>query len=454
MPEMDGHRFMDLPVQQHLAPSVYHLVKERQLNSRSYASQFYLYSKRASTQLYHHFRGAVELGGLGSALGLEYSDSPYGAVFNLEFSPIEDLVIAVCANRAILVYDPRTSSRVSVVPHGHEDCVNCVTFLDNFTFATCSDDHTIRVWDMRSLRGSRAVLSGHTNWVKNIEYDKKSETLFSVAFHDGVRAWDINKLDSYSEEETDNQVLKFHDPVRMRISPDGSKMFVSTRKNLCLVIDRFDGKHVHEITASVESLMQAPTSKKTTQQLKQRKTNRPSLHVMSGLSGTESYRAVMSAAFHSSGFLGLRHIDVTKGKVRQELTTLYDVRNTDDNYAPYLTVEKCQENYRKYVDEDSPSDALNFIKEISFSRDGRVLASPYENGVRLLAMDSLCTSADEYFDDQFHSMEKSLCSFEFEELGVCYGHTAPVLACRFAHNDCLLATGCLAGKVKFHYPQL
>ncbi len=433
----------------HLTPSVYDLVKERRVHSPRYACQFELFSRGVFSRLYHRFEDSSP------PSPAEDQESPYGSVFNLDFSPVEDLVVAVCANRAILAYDPRTHARVSVVPHAHEDGVNCVTFLDSFTLATCSDDHTIRLWDLRNLHGSTAVLSGHSNWVKNIEYDRRSRMLFSVAFHEGVRAWDLNKLDSYTEE-TDNLVLKFKDPVRMKISPGGSKMFVSTRETMCVVIEQFEARSLHKIAASVESLMLEHWSPHNSviQRLKRRKTNQPVVHFMSGLKSTSSFRAVMSAAFQSDGFIGLRHIDVKKDLVCQELTTLYDVRTTDDEYHPYHRVDKCRDKYRKYVDEESPSEAINFIKEISFSRDGRVLASPYEDGVRLLAVDHLCTPAEVYFDDRYHSWDKSLCSYEFEELGVCYGHSAPVLTCKFAHNDLMLATGCLAGKVKFHNPRL
>lgn len=440
--------------------SIYELVKQRPADPRRYACQFQLFSQRVLTQLYHHFRGPgiEELRDTALAgRGRGDAESPYGAVFNLDFSPADDLLVAVHANRAILTYDPRTCSRVGVVPHAHEDCVNCITFLDHLTFATCSDDHTIRLWDLRSLRGSTAVLSGHTDWVKNIEYDKRSGLLFSVAFHDGVRVWDLDKVDSYSEaDEVDNLVLKFKDPVRMRISPEGSRMFISTRKNVCLVIEQFDARRIQEITAGVEKLMRlgAQVPKETIRELSQRKNNRPVFHCMSGLE-PRSFRAVMSAAFQSDGLLGLRHIDVSNGAVNQELTTLYDVRTTDDSYTPYLTVGKCQKNYLKYVDEDSPIETLNFIKEISFSRDGRVLASPCELCVRLLAVDPSFTPADVYFDDRYHSRDKALCSLEFEEIRVsCHGHTDPVLTCKFANNDCLLATGCLRGNVNFHWPRL
>ena len=426
--------------------SAYRLVSDRQVNLWNYASQLEVFSQRVSTKLYGYFKVGYK--------GEEAVDYPYGSVFNLEFSPLEDIAVTVCASRAILAYDPRTSTKIHTVPHAHDDCVNCVTFLDNFTFATCSDDHTIRLWDLRNLRRCTAVLRGHRNWVKNIEYDQRSGILFSIAFFDGVRSWDLNKLDSYTnEEDSDNLVLALPDPVRMRISPDGSKMFVTMRKNVSLVVHDFDGRHLKEIKNTIGNLMRIPHDRKLLQQLKQRKTNKPSIHVMSGLRGTKSFRAVMSTVFHPSGdFMALRHIDVKDETLHQELTSLYDLREAE--YSPVCRIERCQHNYLKFIDESSPMEALDYIKEISFSRDGRVLASPFEDGVRILAVDSLHTPIDVFFEERYHSVEKSLGCLELEQVGTCFGHQAPVLTCKFANNDFLLGTGCLQGRVLFHKPQL
>ena len=438
----------------HPSSSAFQLVKNRQINFWNYASEPQEFSQIVHTKLYGNFQDSGTLGKLRHS-----GDHPYGSVFNLEFSPAEDIAVTVCSNRAIVAYDPRCPSKVRTVPYAHEDCVNCVTFLDSFTFATCSDDKTIKLWDLRNLSRSTAVLKGHSSWVKNIEFDRVSGILFSIAFFDGVRSWDLNQLDRYANGEAENMVLSLPDPVRMRISPDCSKMFVSLRKNVCLVIDRLDSCNLHTINSSVQNLLAVPRSREHSlyQELKQCRTNRPSVHIMSGLRSraTPSFRAVMSVAFHPSGdFIGLRYVDIKSDQLQHELMSLYDVRSGEREYTPCCEIERSQENYLKYVDESTPSEALDYIKEICFSRDGRILASPYEGGVRLLAVDSLCTPMDLFYDHRFHSREKSLGIIEFEEIKMCTGHQSPVLTCKFANNDLLLGTGCLQGNVMFHKPQI
>ena len=379
--------------------------------------------------------------------------SVYGSVFNIQFSPVEDYAVAVCSNRSVVIYDPRTESKVHATPNAHDDCVNCVTFLDNCTFVTCSDDHTIRLWDIRSPRACLEVLRGHTGWVKNIEYDRKSGLLFSIAFLDGLRIWDINKPEQYKgQEETNNEVFRLPDPVRARLSPDGSKMFIALRKNKCVVIDNFDGKSIRDLATDMEDLLKNPEVSLIQKRLQQRDSNRPSLHFMTSV---QFCRCVMSVCFHpSSEFVSLRHIDTKKGSLLYEFTTLYDLRSSSA-YQPLCKAPVTRDKYLLYADEFQfyAVESVNYIKEINFSRDGRVLASPCERGVRLLAVDLDCTPADVYFDPRYRG--NALPAQQgFEVIHRLGGHKGDVLTTCFANNDFTLASGCFEGEVLFHKPQL
>ena len=66
---------------------------------------------------------------------------------------------------------------ISHVSNAHEDSVNCICFLDNRLFATCSDDTTVALWDARYLKKKLKSMRGHSNWVKNIEYSAKDNYL-------------------------------------------------------------------------------------------------------------------------------------------------------------------------------------------------------------------------------------------------------------------------------------
>ena len=381
------------------------------------------------------------------------TESDYGAIYNIEFSPVDDLALTVSSNRAILCYDPRLSSSkpIHALQNAHDDAVNCLTFINPLSFATCSDDKTIRIWDLRQLKYSIAVLQGHKNWVKNIEYDKNSGRLFSVALYDGVREWKMDKMCDYTSQQCDNLVFEMIDPVRMRLSPNGNKMFISERDNKCTVIDHFNGTCLKDIAPVVKDLRENVYQPSTYNLLERLGCNRPSVYTMSERKGESSYRAIMSACFFPCGeFIGLRHIDIRNNQFQCENLTLFDLRQ--DVYKPKYSSKDCQTKYLKYTDENSLRESLDIIKEISVSKDGRIIASPHEGGVRLQAIDEQATPPDVFFDDRYHSSFKEQRTLDFYTMQTMTGHNSEVQACKFANNDLLLATGCLNGHILFHRP--
>lgn len=73
-------------------------------------------------------------------------------------------------------------------------CFSPCRFLDNRLFATCSDDTTIALWDLRKLNSKVCSLHGHASWVKNIEYDTNTRLLVTSGFDGNVITWDTNRL--------------------------------------------------------------------------------------------------------------------------------------------------------------------------------------------------------------------------------------------------------------------
>lgn len=59
-------------------------------------------------------------------------------------------------------------------------------------FASCSDDHTVALWDVRNLKRRIRLLQGHSNWVKNIEYSAGDGILVTSGFDGKILGWDIN----------------------------------------------------------------------------------------------------------------------------------------------------------------------------------------------------------------------------------------------------------------------
>lgn len=386
------------------------------------------------------------------------SDYPYGSVFNVEFTPAGNAVVVAHANKAFTIHDTRLEKCINVVPNAHDDCVNIVSFLNDLNFVTGSDDGTIRLWDLRHLtRKPIGILRGHEGWVKNVELDKKSGLLFSIAFNDGVRKWKLDNLDAYKSAETaDNLLFELKGGVRMKLAPDNSKMVISLRRDHLFLVSNFDGATVGKIWNGFPK--QLPLSKedevKMATQMSETKTNIPSVHAISPFAGA-NYRTPLSFCFHPcSQFMAMRMIDVKKNRLVQEISVLYNLDNSTDTEKPFYTVNEVSSRFLKYIDECSPETALDFIKEITFSSDGRFLLSPYGNSVRLLAVDSHYTPMGEYYDERYQSREKRLKSLDMESVCVCTGHTGPVLTSRLNSWDMCLVSGCIKGKITFYWPRL
>lgn len=164
--------------------------------------------------------------------------SIHGGVFSLEFSPEGSLLVAACEKRSVLVFDPLTHKRIHTIENAHADCVNCVKFLDSRSFATCSDDFTVALWDARNLSQKVRSLRGHANWVKNIEYCPQDGLLVTSGFDGSILTWEMNK---YREEgPVFNKVFATNGLMRTRLTPDASKMIICTTGGYLIVIHNLD----------------------------------------------------------------------------------------------------------------------------------------------------------------------------------------------------------------------
>ena len=81
-------------------------------------------------------------------------------------------------------------------------------------------------------------MSGHSNWVKNIEYSSRESILVTSGFDGAIFTWEINK---YSDSSPDfNKVFYTNGLMRMRLTPDSSKMVISTMNGYLVTIHDLD----------------------------------------------------------------------------------------------------------------------------------------------------------------------------------------------------------------------
>lgn len=126
-------------------------------------------------------------------------------------------------------------------------------FLDDRIFATCSDDCSVCIWDLRNLKSRVHQLSGHKSWVKNIEYSRRDNLIVTSGLDGSIYTWDVN-----GGEESRYQKV-FHTPgnyssgdgkwisiirrslipglMRCRISNDDSKMVICTTGGYLIIVN-------------------------------------------------------------------------------------------------------------------------------------------------------------------------------------------------------------------------
>ena len=72
---------------------------------------------------------------------------------------------------------------------GHTGAIFALAFSpDGSRLASGSDDHSIRLWDMRTGK-ERLQLRGHENYVHDLAFSPDGETLASAGADDSVRLW-------------------------------------------------------------------------------------------------------------------------------------------------------------------------------------------------------------------------------------------------------------------------
>ena len=111
-----------------------------------------------------------------------------GRVHELAYSP-DSTKLAVASTIGIWLYDAQTGEALKLLT-GHTDSVRAICFnRDGSTLASGSHDATIRLWDVRT--GVPTVtLEGHTGNVYSVVFSPDGRTLASGSSDKTIRLWD------------------------------------------------------------------------------------------------------------------------------------------------------------------------------------------------------------------------------------------------------------------------
>ncbi|OXB83681.1 UNVERIFIED_CONTAM: hypothetical protein H355_015329 [Colinus virginianus] len=304
---------------------------------------------------------------------------------------VGSVLTVACEQTEVLLFDPISSKHIKTLSEAHEDCVNNIRFLDNRLFATCSDDTTIALWDLRKLNTKVCTLHGHTSWVKNIEYDTNTRLLVTSGFDGNVIIWDTNSPRAVGSpcQQNDSGPLS-----EKQMSRSSQREGGSPRNSLEVLTPEVPGER-------------------------------------------DRGNCITSLQLHPKGWATL--LRCSSNTDDQEWTCVYEFQEG----APMRPVSpRCSLRLTHCIEEANVG--RGYIKELCFSPDGRMISSPHGFGIRLLGFDVNCSELVDCLPKEAGPLK---------EIRSLYSHNDVVLTTKFSPTHCQIASGCLSGRVSLYQPK-
>ena len=112
----------------------------------------------------------------------------------VSFNQSETSILASAAlDRAIVLYDLRTSSPVSKTILTLASNAISWNPMEPFNFAAANEDHNIYIFDMRQMNRALNVLKDHVAAVMDVEFSPTGEELVSASYDRTVRLWNRDR---------------------------------------------------------------------------------------------------------------------------------------------------------------------------------------------------------------------------------------------------------------------
>lgn len=409
----------------------------------------------------------------------------------MDFSSSGKLLVVGCDYGKASLFDPVTQRHIKSIKKAHNDNVNSVKFMDDRMFATCSDDMTIAVWDVRNLNKSVAVLKDHQKWVKCLGYLPKNDLLVSTAFDGSVYTWNMK---NYSEDGgfSVNSKISIDGILRTTLSPDSSKLIISMTNGILMVISNLDFEtlpsDIQGFTPKLYRNMQItgrvyPGAINHTRMF-HRERNR--IEFIVDFPRMDRHEVLSSIQVHPKGWnVSTRNVAVHN---ESEWTCVHDIQDVNKEHIldyylhdgperfkrchPLVQYDLCKQipytngytlpNVEQTINEPSnfqihkntirlthfieeSSVGKGLIKEHCYSRDGRIIGSPFGRGIRLLSFSPDC--------EEFPSSHPKWPGSKLHVVSLLQHNNSDKIICtKFSPTCPLLVSGCFTGEIVWFQP--
>lgn len=153
------------------------------------------------------------------------------AILDLIWSKDDNHVFSASADNTVIIWNCESGSRIKKFK-GHKGYVNAISAINEFTLTTCSDDGSIKIWDLRT---KEAVASYENEWPVTAIAAGNNQ-IFSGSIDNSITAWDIRNgtnlfrilhiSNIYTYVVTKSFVLRGHSDTisGIKLSSDGESL--------------------------------------------------------------------------------------------------------------------------------------------------------------------------------------------------------------------------------------
>ena len=409
-----------------------------------------------------------------------------GFISDLAFSFDGRFLVAGSTCSDAYLFDPHTTRSEMVIRKASPDAITRVCFAGANKFVVGSANGSLMLWDVRNTKEAVCSLIGHTKVIRSINYDGDKDLLVTSSNDDQLRYWKLSQCQvppmqngrtTALEEETDQPcdvLLNCPNISLACMSPTCKKLVLITSSGTMYVIDNLDLEHLKSdmhIFRFDNSIMLQLSWLTPNSALNRR--NR--LRVIGTNDIVPTFPAkimkVSHIDFHDSQPLVVARMTTTQKlalvQEKKEWTCAYTLHEISDTAALYYS-HQCMSSFGSDVVQEKliyscEEERYNPLREkrLSFSRCGRLIASPSKKCIRLLG-----------FSDQLHMPfdwktkqcgQSSILSFDslwssstanFSTFSTIEMPEKVSICTKFSPQDYLLAVGDINDHVYFFQPLL